>query len=151
MSKTPFNLQDALAGDPVITRDGRKVLQIAQFPEAKTFKLVAFIEGNTAVTLYMADGRYNVVDINSPLDLFMAPKTFRIGDIDVPLPETVIPFYGQKCYIVSLNSEECCSLNVWRGYDWQVMALKRGLVHLNRNYASIHGRALLDTYTFNQP
>lgn len=32
----PFNLQEALAGKPVVTRDGRKVTKLTHFPESKS-------------------------------------------------------------------------------------------------------------------
>lgn len=144
MNSIPFNLEDALNGAPVMTRGGRKVSRIVQFPEEHlTYPIMVAIENNPHIMTYTRDGRYDVDLLNSTHDLVMAPRTFRIGDVDVPLPETVNPFDGQQYYAVDLNSKECFWTNVWRGYDWQVSALKRGLVHLNPSHAEVHGKALL--------
>lgn len=67
----PFNLERALAGDPVVTRDGDCVIHIMFVPDI--YKL-------TCPVLYVtAFGRYNVrkdgklyIDKDSSLDLFMA-------------------------------------------------------------------------------
>ena len=49
----PFNLQEALAGKPVVTRDGRKVEQLFYFDKAENeFKLRAVVDGSiTAYTI----------------------------------------------------------------------------------------------------
>jgi hypothetical protein len=70
----PFNLERALAGDPIVTRDGRKVLQIAYFPiAAKDNQIVALIEHNEYLSHYHRDGSY--YSEKSAEDLFMAQKT----------------------------------------------------------------------------
>lgn len=41
----PFNLEEALAGKPVVMRDGRKVQRIVHLPELRGYPLVAVIDG----------------------------------------------------------------------------------------------------------
>lgn len=65
----PFNLQEALAGKPVVTRDGRKVLQIAHFPKAND-PIRAQIEGSGHVTSFTEKGTFYSVN-QSDSDLFM--------------------------------------------------------------------------------
>jgi hypothetical protein len=67
----PFNLQAALDGKPVITRDGRPV-KIAGYNEDanKNHKLTGWA-GGTALS-WSKDGEYSH---NDPYDLFMAPTT----------------------------------------------------------------------------
>ncbi len=70
----PFNLERALAGDPVVTRDGRKVLWIAHCSPAKReYQVQALVEGIAYPLSLNADGRYNCYD-EYRHDLFMAPK-----------------------------------------------------------------------------
>lgn len=71
----PFNLDRAMAGDTVITRDGRKVLQIAHFPLVnKDERIVAQIEGDFVHFGFSENGSFIIGEI-SINDLFMAPKT----------------------------------------------------------------------------
>lgn len=71
----PFNLERALAGDPVITRDGKKVVEVHRWKtlEDNGFALIALFEGDRFPTRYYLSGK-NYRDINSNMDLFMAPR-----------------------------------------------------------------------------
>lgn len=68
----PFDLQKALAGDPVITRDGNPVTQITFFKDAMGDTIAGVVDGY--VELWREDGRFYSMD-SSEKDLFMAPKT----------------------------------------------------------------------------
>lgn len=73
----PFDLQKALAGDPVVTRDGRKVLKVAHFPECAGWEVAVHIEGDKNLTAMPQSGRYLAgrgKAGDSEYDLFMAPK-----------------------------------------------------------------------------
>ncbi len=67
----PFNLERALAGDPVVTGDGRKVLELHLFKTLHRFPIVAFVEGDFGLSTYTQDGKSGSSS-NSPYDLFMA-------------------------------------------------------------------------------
>ena len=55
----PFDLQKALAGHPVVTKGGRKVIRLAHFPEAKPeYRLQVLLHGDDATTDYREDGTY---------------------------------------------------------------------------------------------
>lgn len=70
-----FNLERALAGDPVVTRDGRKVTEVYQFKSYEgDYPVYAVI--NNAITSHTKSGEYNEKD-GHPLDLFMAPKVIE--------------------------------------------------------------------------
>lgn len=66
----PFDLQRALAGVPVVTRDGREAKEITRF-DTTTPSLAAVING----TLYTwaADGHYYTGQTGAALDLFLRP------------------------------------------------------------------------------
>jgi hypothetical protein len=69
----PFNLERALAGDSVITRDGRKIINIAHFSNMIEPNLIWHIQGDIGVNFSHANGKSYDDGTNSSLDLFMAP------------------------------------------------------------------------------
>jgi hypothetical protein len=71
----PFDLQRAIAGDPVVTRDGRRAKFVAHVPESKRgCTTIAFVEGDGAVRLYYDNGSFCYDNSISEHDLQMAPK-----------------------------------------------------------------------------
>ncbi len=77
----PFNLEKALAGEPVVTRDGRKVIEIYCFDfNGKNIAtpVVAYIEQADALECFDKNGKW--LDYReSDEDLFMAPKKKPTG------------------------------------------------------------------------
>lgn len=70
----PFNLQEALAGKPVVTRDGRAVKIAGYNPEAdEDFKIIGWISG--IPQCWSENGTYFDSCVNSNYELFMAPET----------------------------------------------------------------------------
>ena len=67
-----FNLEQALAGHPVCTRDGREVTQLTQFNIASDYSLAGVIEGY--LYQWKPDGKYISSLGDNPRDLFMAPS-----------------------------------------------------------------------------
>lgn len=65
----PFNLEKALAGEPVLTRDGRAVTQLHKFNIEKAYPLRAVLDGE--VVAFAIDGASSLLG-ESSLDLFMA-------------------------------------------------------------------------------
>ena len=69
----PFNLSQALAGRPVVIRDGRKVTWIAHDPGAHAdARIIARIEGNPYHSVWNEQGRF-ARGCNLAMQLFMAP------------------------------------------------------------------------------
>lgn len=82
----PFDLARAMAGEPIVTRDGRKVSFLGHVPGFKpTHRVIAAIEGNDSPDTFYEDGRYyeNMGDKN---DLFMAPKPKRTVWVNIWMP-----------------------------------------------------------------
>ena len=73
----PFNLEKALAGDPVVTRDGIPVTEIVRFnglPHDR--RLYGIINGG--LVSFLDNGRFSVFEFNeTKYDLFMAPKIIK--------------------------------------------------------------------------
>lgn len=67
----PFNLVDALAGKPVMTREGRKVVRIFYAEEACENSQVICVFETGAVFPYYKDGTYT--NSSSVHELVMAP------------------------------------------------------------------------------
>lgn len=74
----PFNLEAALRGEPVVTRDGRRVLGIYQFKNQSHSQNVYFevvdTQGLISVWNVHPDGFETGKVVPRNLDLFMAPK-----------------------------------------------------------------------------
>jgi hypothetical protein len=75
----PFNLDAALRFDPIVTRDGRKILDFHYFKDAPEGEetIYALVDGNQkydkALNSYHSDGSL-FFGVKNEADLFMAPK-----------------------------------------------------------------------------
>lgn len=69
-----FDLKAALAGQPVQTRDGRKVTQIVHFEINEKYPVYAVVEGDSLPESFRLDGSYMGFAPNTK-DLFMTSKT----------------------------------------------------------------------------
>lgn len=70
------------------------------------------------------------------------PRTFPIGEWEAPLPETTAPQVGQYYYAPELMMEGFTCAYTWRGDAIDNRILARGLLHLTKEAAFKHGRAL---------
>ena len=68
----PFNLERALAGEPVITRDGEKITIAGYNANAKKYNQLAGWDSDGAILSWNFDGKFDTGH-NSLNDLFMAP------------------------------------------------------------------------------
>ena len=66
----PFELQKALEGEKVITREGKNVTQLTLFDVNNQFLLAAVIDGE--LCKFLEDGKINSSGVESHHDLFMA-------------------------------------------------------------------------------
>lgn len=70
----PFNLQHALAGDPVVRRDGVSVLEVLRFKSGNVLKPVISLSENGETHRHYEDGSMSR-ECATHDDLFMAPDT----------------------------------------------------------------------------
>lgn len=75
MKLLPFDLQRALAGDKVVTRDGREVTQLFMLKLERSNELVGVVSGGAF--FWSCSGCYWESGQPSDLDLFMPPKTVK--------------------------------------------------------------------------
>ena len=74
-STKPFNLQAAIAGEPIVTRDGRKARFIAHIPEAESaYRVIAYVEGETRSDEWHDNGEFLKGEVCDD-DLFMEVNT----------------------------------------------------------------------------
>lgn len=79
----PFDLARAKAGEPIVTRDGRKVRFLAHAPELEDLnRVVVAIEGDRSAESFYENGCY-IFDEDWANDLFMAPKPKRTVWVNV--------------------------------------------------------------------
>jgi hypothetical protein len=73
----PFNLEKALAGAPLVTRDGREVTSFEAPADAgSVFPYLALADGIRGRVWVTPQGRYNETDVDHHLDLFMVANGF---------------------------------------------------------------------------
>ncbi len=95
MSMKPFNLEEAKAGKPLVTRDGRKARFIAHVPECTaSWRVVAHIFGSGTTNSFSEDGKLLSPSENS-LDLFMATER-REGWVNVYKDRSTSEAYHTK-------------------------------------------------------
>lgn len=72
----PFNIDDAKAGKPVCTRDGRNVRIICFDAKCEYYPIVALVEkgnGKEYISSYCLNGQFHLQN-EDELDLFMKPE-----------------------------------------------------------------------------
>lgn len=110
MKTKPFNLEEALAGAKVVTRDGQEVSQLTFFKNVNTFPVFAVIDGE--IEQFNIDGKFlpYVNDISKE-DLFLEVEVNKIY-INVYLHEknglfvSPLSFKDRKTAIVNNNHLE---------------------------------------------
>ena len=101
----PFNLEAALAGAKVVTRDGREVTQLVLF-EADHSQLLRGVVNRVIVPFY-TNGQYNITgyDFN---DLFMAPTKQKVY---LRIRKSDLPNVGKELIIGCISNEPAYSEN----------------------------------------
>jgi hypothetical protein len=76
----PFNLQEAIAGKPIQTRDGRVLKFVAHVPEAGEMYKVVIMLGGGYIGCWREDGKY-LKDEEGDGDIVMVPvvKTYYLN------------------------------------------------------------------------
>ena len=98
MELEKFDLERALAGEPVITRLGKEVTQLVKFEaDRQVYPLMGVLEKE--VTCWTIDGRFSNDRESSDFDLFMKPKENAVW---------VNVFIGEsgKLFVIGFHSEE---------------------------------------------
>lgn len=97
----PFNLERAVAGEKVVTRDGREVTQLTKF-DAKdtTYALIGVVDAS--LQSWTLEGVFEKGE-TSNADLFIAPKTVKRW----------VNFYSDGTTISFDSKESAKEVNCW--------------------------------------
>lgn len=70
-------------------------------------------------------------------------KTIRVNGIEVPEPELEELEEGQMYYVANIVDDDYCYSLQWDGHGVDIRLLKRGLIHLDKESAIKHAKAML--------
>ena len=107
MNLKPFNLEKALAGDPVVTRDGQQVTEIIILNTLNSNQNV-FAVIDRKFYQFTKNGRYSRYEnMDYCLDLFMAPKIVKKSGWLNIYPEDKVGYYMHQTKMTAdCNAEE---------------------------------------------
>ena len=135
----PFDLEAAMSGEPIVTRDGRKAKFVVHVPEAKNDQqVVLLVEGGL---WYCGLDGHGFND-----SLFMAPPPMRsINGHEYQEPVREPLEAGQRYWIAHILEDVLVPTEGlrWHGGRVDILWLKRGLIHLTREAAEAHARAII--------
>lgn len=137
----PFNLEAALAGEPVVTRDGQEATQVTLFECSSEFPLIAVVNGE--VYSFTKQGRHYNCGQPSSFDLFMKPKTHIVNGFEVPEPAKTPPKGFENYFVPSIQDDCFYFVYIWTGDPTDKKCLERGLVFLNKEDAIANAKAML--------
>ena len=140
MKTKPFDLQAAMNGAKLVTRDGREAKFIAYVPEADDpdSRLLALIQGE--VYSFGDEGNY-IENEECRHDLFLAVQT---GSINGHEYQRVAPKDDTRYWIpITYDHTVLAEDYLWVGGKTDLIWLRRGLVHLTREAAEAHARAII--------
>mgnify|MGYP003325564635 CR=1 FL=1 len=110
----PFNLEEAKAGKPICTRDGKNARIICFDRKAKDYPIIALIENNNIEGYHSYKLNGNFCDIDDDLDLFMKEE-HHIGYINIYRPSNVkLVESGNYVYMTFKDAKK--QMNPFRNY-----------------------------------
>lgn len=85
-----------------------------------------------------------VENILNPRNSFrLAPEKITIGDVSFPKPETKAPKSGMNYFFPSFIKPSLVDFYEWTSDDVDYKLLRAGLIHLSKENAFAHAKALL--------
>lgn len=141
MKLIPFDLEKALAGEPVVTRNGFEVTKLTTFEISRGVILVGVMGGD--VQTWTKNGKWLESGMTSDFDLFMKPKTRVINGFEVPAPESEPLKANDDYYFPDFISSESYGISTWCGDDFDKRLLKTRLVFLTKEDAIANAKAML--------
>ncbi|MBD2791726.1 hypothetical protein [Xenorhabdus szentirmaii] len=73
----------------------------------------------------------------------LKPHTIKIGNYDVPEPVRKPLKRAQKYFVVATSRFFPAEAGIWDGAKIHMIYLERGLIHLTREAAELHAKALI--------
>ena len=131
MKMKPFDLEAALAGGTVVTREGLKVTGLHLFEDSNDmFRLIGVVHNlffSDDLKQFTINGKATL-EKTSRFDLFMKIERVTINGIECPAPETdTLPTF-RYYYIPDIAAPDMYISKCWMGNEADMTALERGLV-----------------------
>jgi hypothetical protein len=153
----PFNLEAALAGEPVMLRNGNKAFVRHHETEqevADDFRIwgvVTFGWGECTVTSWTVHGEKTFANSLSIaiqrgydiVGMYPTSKTRIINGFEVPAPHHEELKVGDWYFRPILIYDEFCEEERWSVGSYDLRLLERGLVFLNKEDAIANAKAML--------
>lgn len=139
---TPFNLEKALTGEPVVTRDGKEVTQLTLFTVDSVYNLAGVVDG--VLLRYTSEGEY-LRDEFHELDLLMKAKTRAVNGFEVPAPVTNPGNmeHGDTYYVAESSSTVWHVETFWTNDKLDKELMNRNLVFMNKEDAIANAKAMV--------
>lgn len=145
----PFGLQSALAGEPVMLRNGQKAFvrhHETEQPVGDGCRLLGYTDGDINIS-WCVNGSYLLEseDSEDSADIIgMWPKTRVINGFEVPAPETTAPDDLSVYFTPNVLIKEFYSVMPWSNEcEWDKRVLSRGLVFLTKEAAIANAKAMI--------
>ena len=149
----PFDLERALAGEPVILRDGRKAY-VRHYEKTLTLRqdgrpLLGYklYDGRAVEASWGPDGLW-LRGREFPKDIVgMYPQHRLVNGVKVPVFPDWEPALGETVFIVDVTHKRFFYEQEWTGDELDLMYLDRGLVYpaitRGERAAELHSKAML--------
>ena len=142
MKMKPFNLEEALAGAPVVNGNGDAVEHLTLSEACNTANCLVGIVGGSLHT-YTKDGSFGFFDVDQ--NIYMKVETVIINGVECPAPERVAPNveYREPYYTPDMGSSNLYRRYIWQSDEIDERNLERGLVFLKAEDAIQVTKAIL--------
>jgi len=86
---------------------------------------------------------YKHPEWNCYIEYERIPQVIMINGIEVPKPEFIAPVSGTKYFVPAISSDGMYYSNTWSGCRVDEIRMNKGVVHLTKESAIAHAKALL--------
>lgn len=143
MKRIEFDLKKALAGEPVIHYCGQEVDYIYDTGIDIPTPVIVKFKNSNDFHQYNRKGEFFPGDSDNTHDLYMKPKTITVNGFEVPEPESEKPDHGQVYFVADPLETKLFRSKKWLGIRFDYKALRRGLIHLDKESAIAHSNAMM--------
>lgn len=133
----PFSLKRALDGDEVVNSQHLDIKfgEFYRFPSGVIGYEYKFSDSSTWIVGHLSDG------LNC---LRMKPRTITVNGFEIAAPENCFPEVDSTYYFPTPSQKMLAVSTAWVGCREDAMRFDRGLVHLTKENAIAHTRAMLN-------
>lgn len=146
----PFDLDAALAGEPVVLRDGRKGFVKFRLPgvDDGSWSMSGYRiekDDSKAITNWRRNGTmYSVPSEADIIGMWEDQlEIVRIGNFEFPKPEVVPLKHGEEYFAADVRyAPDICSYT-WEGDSGDRVMLENRVIHKTKEAAILHAKALI--------